>query len=149
MREMSISNVQSDDWINALIMILEQCNTGQWPEICYKKTLQPAWDLLKALCHGYCLWDCCLCFTLLSRAQEKVWSAMTSTCSSGTFLLTNTQATRVPAHWGSSMSVISPPTLVSSEKVRSSSPLPRDGKAQPTNLRPLRTVLTFLLFFIF
>lgn len=86
---------------------------------------------------------------LLPSLEPRGWCGLQwrpSTCSSGTFLLTNTQATRVSTHWGSSMSIISHPTLCAqgAEKTRSSSPLPRDGKAQQANLRPLRTVLSFL-----
>lgn len=79
-----------------------------------------------------------------SRRCSLQWRP--STCSSGTFLLTHTQATWVSAHWGSSYQSSPHPNLWAqgAEKMRSSSPLPKDGKAQQTNLRPLWTVLSFL-----
>lgn len=106
---------------------------------------------LEALHHGCHPRECHLSLTPHSGA----WGKVLSPAPLGAFLPTNTQATRVSTNWGSSMSVIPSPNLVSSRIWGNENQEPHakrqapDGKAQQAKLRPLRTVLFFVFKKIF
>lgn len=145
-------NVQSDDWISAPIVILQkQCNIGQWmTKICYKRTTQPAGGSVRSPLS-------CLSPLGLPPVPSSLepggrcglqWRP--SICSSVAFLLTNTQATRVSARWGPSISTIFPFNLVNSriwENKQREPPAKRcwapDAIAQQTNTLKGCFILSF------
>lgn len=137
---MSFRNVQSDGWINAPTTILEHCDTGQWPRYVTKRlSNQPRiyWKLF-AMVVASGIATCA--FTPLSRAQGKVWSAVTSFH----LLLWDIFTDKHSGHLSLCplrifISIISPPKLVSSrswenEKQQSLAKRWKSSTNQPTTL---------------